>query len=201
MRVVASDTCRPFAIDRRGLILGEGAAMLVLEPLDRARTRGARIMGELVGFGMSADAHHLTDPSAEGAAIAIQRALDDAGVAADAIDYVNAHGTGTRSNDPMEIAALKTVFGRHASRLLISSTKSMHGHLLGAAGAVEAVATLLALQDGIAPPTANFSATDPECDLDVVPNTARHAPLEYAVSSSFAFGGLNAVLTFRRWSE
>ena len=199
MRVMSNDTCRPFSIDRRGLILGEGAAMLVLEPLDRALARGAGILAEVAGFGMSADAHHLTEPSADGAARAIRRALDDAAVPADAIDYVNAHGTGTRSNDPMETAALKTVFGEHAARLLVSSTKSMHGHLLGATGAVEAVATVLALQNGLAPPTANFTGPDPACDLDVVPNTARQAPLEHAVSSSFAFGGLNAVLVFRRW--
>ena len=198
MRVVSPDTCRPFSKDRKGLILGEGAAMLVLEPLDRARARGARIWGEIAGFGMSSDAHHLTRPLAEGAARAMRAALADAGTAADAIGYINAHGTGTQANDATEIAAIRDVFGPHAAKLLVSSTKSVHGHTLGAAGAIEAVATLLALAEGTIPPTANFTEADPECDLDVVPNTARRAEVEWALSNSFAFGGLNAVLAFRR---
>jgi nodulation protein E len=199
LRVVAPDTCRPFSRDRRGMILGEGGAMLVLEPLDAARERGATILAEVVGFGMSADARHVTQPSADGAALAISAALADGGVAPVQIGYVNAHGTGTAVNDPIETAALRLAFDGHAERLAISSTKSMHGHALGAAGAIEAVATVLALRDGVLPPTANFTAADPQCDLDVIPNAARRAEIEYAISNSFAFGGLNGVLVFRRW--
>jgi len=198
MRVVSADTCRPFSRDRRGMILGEGAAMLVLEPLDRARARGARIWGEIAGFGMSSDAAHITHPSARGAARAMRAAFTDAALAPDAIGYINAHGTGTEINDPTECSAIRDVFGAHAGRLLVSSTKSMHGHALGAAGALEAAATLMALEYGIVPPTANFSEPDPLCDLDVVPNTARRVEIEHAISNSFAFGGLNAVLAFSR---
>jgi nodulation protein E len=197
MRVVSPDTCRPFCWGRRGMILGEGAAMLVLEPLEAARARGARILAEIVGFGMSADAGHITQPSAAGAARAIRSALRDAGVAPEQVGYINAHGTGTPANDPTETTAIRTVFGAHAARIPISSTKSMHGHALGAAAALEAGATILALREGILPPTANFTSPDPECDLDVVPNIPRRAEPEYALSNSFAFGGLNAVLAFR----
>jgi nodulation protein E len=200
LRVVAPDTCRPFSRDRRGMILGEGGAMMVLEPLDAARARGAAILGEVVGFGMSADAHHVTQPQAEGAALAISAALADGGLAPEQIGYVNAHGTGTAVNDPVETAALRLALGEQAQRLAVSSTKSMHGHALGAAGAIEAVATVLALRDGVLPPTANFTEADPECDLDVVPNEARPATVEYALSNSFAFGGLNGVLALRRWT-
>src|SRR3984957_5974532 len=200
MRVVSPDTCRPFSRDRKGLILGEGAGMLVLEPLDRAQARGANIYGEIAGFGMSSDAHHLTQPLAEGAARAMRAAIRDAGVAPDAIGYTNAHGTGTLANDPTETEAIRAVFGAHTSKLMVSSTKSMHGHALGAAGALEAAATLLALSRNLIPPTANFLAPDPACDLDVVPNTARAAEIEWALSNSFAFGGLNAVLAFRQTS-
>lgn len=199
LRVVAPDTCRPFCRDRRGMILGEGGAMMVLEPLDAARARGAAILGEVVGFGMSADARHVTQPSAEGAALAISAALEDGGIDPGQVGYVNAHGTGTAINDPIETAALRLAFREHAQRLAVSSTKSMHGHALGAAGAIEAVATVLALRNGVLPPTANFTAADPECDLDVIPNQARRAAVEYAISSSFAFGGLNGVLAFRSW--
>ncbi len=198
MRVVSPDTSRPFSKDRRGLILGEGAAMLVLEPFDAARARGASIIGEMVGFGMSADAFHITQPSPDGAARAMRAAISDAGLEPGDIDYVNAHGTATLTNDATETAAIRKVFGAHADRLAVSSTKSMHGHTLGAAGAIEAVATLLALQHGILPPTVNFTQPDPACDLDVIPNIARPAAVEFALSNSFAFGGLNAVLTFRR---
>jgi nodulation protein E len=201
LRVVAPDTCRPFSRDRRGMILGEGGAMLVLEPLDAALARGATILGEVVGFGMSADAHHVTQPSAEGAALAISAALADGGLAPEQIGYVNAHGTGTTVNDPIETAALHLAFRAHAERLAVSSTKSMHGHALGAAGAIEAVATVLALRDGVLPPTANFTEADPQCDLDFLPNAARQADVEYALSNSFAFGGLNGVLAFRRWLD
>jgi nodulation protein E len=197
MRVIAPDTCRPFSRDRRGLILGEGGAMLVLEPLDAAKARGARIHAEIAGFGMSSDAHHVTQPTVDGPARAMRRALLDAGLVPEQVGYVNAHGTGTRGNDAAEARAIWEVFGTHTDRLAVSSTKSMHGHALGAAGALEAVATVLALETGILPPTANFNEPDPECDLDVVPNRPREARVEAALSNSFAFGGLNAVLAFR----
>jgi nodulation protein E len=198
MRVVSPDTCRPFSKDRRGMVLGEGAGMLILEPMEAARARGARIYGEVVGFGMSADAAHITQPSAEGAARAMRAALGDSGLQPDEIGYINAHGTGTAANDPTETAAIRAVFGKHAEKLAISSTKSMHGHALGAAAALEAAGTVLALRDGVLPPTANYNEPDPDCDLDVIPNQARQAQVECALSSSFAFGGLNAVLAFRR---
>jgi nodulation protein E len=197
MRVVSPDTCRPFSRDRRGLILGDAGAMLVLETLEDARSRGAKIYGEIVGFGMSSDAYHITQPSPEGAARAMRAALSDGGISTDAIGYINAHGTATQANDAAETSAIRAVFGKHADRLAVSSTKSMHGHTLGAAGAIEAVATLLALHHGILPPTANYTEPDPACDLDVVPNKARRAQVEFALSNSFAFGGLNAVLAFR----
>jgi nodulation protein E len=199
MRVVSPDTCQPFSKNRRGMILGEGGAILVLETLEAAQARGARIYAEIAGFGMSSDAHHLTQPTVEGPARAMRAALGDAGAAAEAVGYINAHGTATPANDPTETAAIRMVFGAHADRLAVSSTKSMHGHALGAAGAIEAVATVLALRHGILPPTANFEEPDPQCDLDVVPNQARAAEAEWALSNSFAFGGLNAVLAFRRW--
>ncbi len=198
MRVVSPETCRPFSKDRRGMILGEGAAMFVLEPLEAAQSRGAHILAEIVGFGMSADACHITQPSADGAARAMRAALRDAGLQPDQIGYINAHGTATPANDPTETAAIRTIFGPHAERLAVSSTKSMHGHALGAAAALECLATVLALHDGILPPTANFNEPDPECNLDVIPNVARKAQVEYAMSNSFAFGGLNAVLALRK---
>jgi nodulation protein E len=198
MRVVSPDTCRPFSRDRKGMILGEGAGILVLEPMDLARARGAPILAELAGFGMSSDAGHLTNPSVDGPAQAMRGALEDAGTAPEAVGYINAHGTGTAVNDPAETKAIRQVFGAHADRMAVSSTKSMHGHALGAAGALESVATVLALREGVLPPTANFNERDPECDLDVVPNQARAAEVEYALSNSFAFGGLNAVLAFRK---
>jgi nodulation protein E len=200
LRVISPDTCRPFAKDRRGMILGEGGAMLVIEALEEAQARGARIYAEIVGFGMSSDARHITQPSAEGPARAMRAALADSRMPVEAIGYVNAHGTGTPANDPVETRALRAVLGAQADRVAISSTKSMHGHALGAAGGIEAVAATLALHHGILPPTANFTEADPECDLDVIPNTARRAEVDYALSNSFAFGGLNAVLAFRRWN-
>jgi nodulation protein E len=199
LRVLSLDTCRPFSKDRRGTILGEGAAMMVIEPLDAAVARGAHIYVEIAGFGMSADAMHLTHPSSDGAALAIRNALQDGGLHPEQIAYINAHGSGTILNDPAETRCIRSVFGDHAEHILVSSTKSMHGHMLGAAGAVEAVATTLALRSGIAPPTANYTQPDPECDLDYVPNQSRPAAMECALSNSFAFGGLNAVLAFRRW--
>lgn len=200
IRVVAQDTCRPFSKNRQGMILGEGGAMLVLETLESAEKRGAEIYGEIVGFGMSADASHITKPEQSGAERAMKLALADAEVAPESVDYVNAHGTGTAANDPMEAAAIRGVFGSHADKLAVSSTKSMHGHALGGTSAIEAVATALAIKNGVLPPTANFTEADPECDLDVVPNEAREKKIEYAMSNAFAFGGLNAVLVFRRWN-
>jgi nodulation protein E len=198
MRVVSPETCRPFSKDRRGMILGEGAAMFVLEPLEAAQARGARVHAEIAGFGMSADASHITQPSAEGAARAMRAALRDARLAPEQIEYINAHGTATPVNDVTETVAIHNVFGKHVTRMPVSSTKSMHGHALGAAAALECLAAVLALRDGILPPTANFTEYDPDCNLDVIPNCARHAEIEYALSNSFAFGGLNAVLALRR---
>lgn len=195
MRVVSADTCRPFTLNRKGLILGEGAAMLVLEPLEAALARGASVLAEIVGFGMTSDASHLTMPSAEGAAAAMRAALADGGLAPEEIGYINAHGTGTAANDVTEARAIRSVFAQPPA---VSSTKSMHGHTLGAAGALEAVATILAIQHELLPPTVNFTEQDPACELDVVPNTARPAQISAALSNSFAFGGLNAVLAFRR---
>jgi nodulation protein E len=200
MRVISKDTCRPFSADRSGLVLGEGAAMLVLEPLDAALARGARPIAEIVGFGMSADACHITQPSAEGPARAIRMALRDAGLAPEQVGYINAHGTATEVNDRTETAAIRLVFGTHADKLAVSSTKSMHAHTLGAAGAIEAAASALTLANGIIPPTVNYSRPDPVCDLDFVPNTARAQQVEVCLSNSFAFGGLNAVLALRKFA-
>jgi nodulation protein E len=198
MRVVTPEVCRPFSRDRRGLTLGEGGAMLLLETAERAAERGAKILGEVIGFGMSADAGHITLPSVEGPMMAMRAALDDAQIAATDIGYINAHGTGTVANDVTETRAIRQLFGEHADKLAISSTKSMHGHALGAAGALEAFATLMALREGVLPPTVSFTEADPECNLDLVPNIARAKQVEFALSNSFAFGGLNAVLAFRR---
>jgi nodulation protein E len=198
MRIMAPDVPRPFSAGRKGMILGEGAAIFVLEPLEAARARGATVLGEIVGFGMSADAADLTSPDEDGMARAMRAALDDAGLAPEAVDYVNAHGTGTLVNDVAETAAIKRVFGARAGRLAVSSTKSMIGHALGGAGALELAATICALRDGVVPPTMNFLEPDPACDLDVVPNAAREQDIAVAISNSFAFGGLNAVLAARR---
>jgi nodulation protein E len=200
MRVMSPDVCRPFSKGRLGLVLGEGAAMMVLEPLERAQARGAAILGEIVGFGMSADAADLTAPDLGGMVRALQGALDDATLAPGDVQYVNAHGTGTAANDETETKALHQLFGPHAKKLAVSSTKSMVGHALGAAGALELVATLLAVREGIVPPTIGYLEPDPACDLDYVPNKARALPIEAAVSNSFAFGGLNAVLAVKKFS-
>jgi nodulation protein E len=197
---MAPDTCRPFSKDRRGMILGEGAAMLVLEPLERAQARGAQIIGEIVGFGMSADAADLTAPDLGGMTRAMEGALADAQLAARDIQYINAHGTGTTANDQAETQALHQVFGTQAGKLAVSSTKSMVGHALGASGALEMVATLLALREGIVPPTIGYLGPDPACDLDYVPNEARAMTIDAALSNSFAFGGLNAVLAVKKFS-
>jgi nodulation protein E len=201
MRVIAPDTCRPFSKDRRGMILGEGGAMMVLEPMDGAKARGAKIYGEICGFGMTSDAHHLTQPTVHGPARAMRGALREAGLAPEEIGYINAHGTGTPGNDPVESSAIREVFGAHADKIGVSSTKSMHGHALGAAGALEAVATILALYHGILPPTANYNERDPECDLDYIPNQPRALRVGAALSNSFAFGGLNAVVAFRAFPQ
>ena len=197
MRVMAPDTCRPFSRDRKGMILGEGGAVLILEPLDRAIARGATVLAEICGFGMSADAHHLTQPSPAGAAAAMRMALEDAGLRAPEIGYVNAHGTGTPANDAAESAALTLALGEHGRSVPVSSTKSVHGHALGAAGALEAFATVMALHRHEIPPTANFTERDPECDINVIVAPAHAPDLRAALSNSFAFGGLNAVLAFR----
>ena len=182
------------------MILGEGAAMFVMETLESARKRGARIYAEIAGFGMSADAHHLTMPLSSGAAKAMRAALSAGGIAPEQVGYINAHGTATQANDPMEAEAIRSVFGQHTDALAVSSTKSMHGHALGAAGAIESAATILAIHNKVLPPTANFNEADPDCPLDVIPNEARPATVEAAISNSFAFGGLNAVVAFRRWN-
>jgi nodulation protein E len=200
MRIMAPDTCRPFSRDRAGMVLGEGAAIVVLETLEHARARGAAILGEIVGFGMSADAYDLTSPDQGGMVRALEATLADARMAPTDIQYVNAHGTGTAANDTTETKALRQAFGPHADALAISSTKSMIGHSLGAAGALELVATILAIRNGIVPPTIGYLGPDPDCDLDYVPNAARTMPIEAALSNSFAFGGLNAVLAVRRFA-
>lgn len=197
LRVLSADTCRPFSRDRSGLVIGEGSGILVMESLAHARARGAAIHAEIAGFGMSADGSDITAPDSAGAASAMRAALADAGCEPADIDYVNAHGTGTRLNDKTEAAALRQVFG--LGRLpLVSSTKSMIGHCMTAGGALELIATVMALRDGVVHPTANFTEADPACDLDCVPNTARMVPVRTALSNSFAFGGLNAVLLARR---
>jgi 3-oxoacyl-[acyl-carrier-protein] synthase II len=192
--------CRPFDRDRDGFVMGEGAGFVVLEDLDRATARGARIYAEFAGFGRSADAHHVVEPHPDGAGavLSMQAALADAGLAPDDIDYINAHGTSTQVGDLAETVAVKRVFGDRARVLGMSSTKSVTGHLLGAAGAVEAIATVLALVNQTMPPTANYETPDPACDLDYVPNRPREARIGAALSNAFGFGGHNATLLFRR---
>ncbi|MBD7923899.1 beta-ketoacyl-[acyl-carrier-protein] synthase family protein [Xanthomonas bonasiae] len=197
MRVVSDDTCRPFCAQRSGLVLGEGAGIFVLESAAHAAARGAMALAELAGFGMSADAHDIVAPSADGAAAAMRLALQDAGLQPQQIDYINAHGTGTLANDRCETQAIREVFGSHADALAVSSTKAVHGHALGAAGALELVAAIGALREQTVPPTANFLDPDPDCDLDYVPNQPRAQPVRTVLSNSFAFGGLNAVLALR----
>ena len=198
LRVLSSDTCRPFSMTRSGLVLGEGSAMMVLEPREHAVKRGARIYAELLGFGMSADAADLTAPDVDGGTRAMEAALHDARTNVDEVDYVNAHGTGTVANDRTETAAIHQVFRSCPERLAVSSSKGVLGHSLGAAGALELAATALAIDRKVIPPTANFEEPDPECDLDVVPNVARQGCIRKAMSNSFAFGGLNAVLVLGR---
>lgn len=200
LRVMANDTCRPFSKGRSGMVLGEGAAVFVFESLEKAKARGAHIYAEVAGHGLSSDAMDITLPDANGAARAIGGALKDAKLNPADISYVNAHGTGTAANDVTETNALKQVFGDEASGLAISSTKSMIGHALGGAGALEMVAVVLGMRDGIAPPTANYLEPDPDCDLDYIPNEPREMEIEAAISNSFAFGGLNAVMALKRFS-
>jgi 3-oxoacyl-[acyl-carrier-protein] synthase II len=190
---------RPFDKGRDGFVMGEGSGIMVLEALDHAQRRGARIYAELVGYGMSADAHHITLPALDGAVRSMRLSLQDAAVAPAEIDYVNAHGTSTPAGDVNETQALKEVFGEHAKKLPVSSTKSMTGHLLGAAGGIESVITVLAIVKGLLPPTINYETPDPECDLDYVPNTVRETPVRVAMTNSFGFGGTNATLVFRRF--
>lgn len=200
LRVVSADTCRPFSMGRTGMVLGEGAAMLVLEPLERAVARGVPVLAEIAGFGMGADAHHITQPSADGAARTMRASLADAGLEPRDIGVVNAHGTGTAANDSTESAALHTVFGESLRDLRVTATKSLHGHALGASGAMEAVATVLGLRDQCVAVTANYLGLDSACDLPLVTEPLEW-PHEAAISNSFAFGGLNAVLAFRRFKR
>ncbi|MFD1341916.1 beta-ketoacyl-[acyl-carrier-protein] synthase family protein [Litorisediminicola beolgyonensis] len=198
LRVMSKDACRPFSATRNGMVQGEGAGVFVFEEYEHARARGAEILAEVTGYAMSSDASDIVMPSRTGAARAIRGALSDARLDRDRVGYINAHGTGTAANDKTECAAVSDVFGPHADRLMISSTKSMHGHLIGGTGAVELLACLMALRDGVIAPTIGYEEPDPECALDVVPNTAREARIEAALSNAFAFGGLNAVLALAR---
>ena len=198
LRVMSKTGCRPFSANRDGMVQGEGAGVFVFEDYDHARARGAVILAEVAGFAMTSDAADIVMPSANGAERAMTGALRDAGLNPDAIGYINAHGTGTAANDKTECAAIAHAFGHHADQLLISSTKSMHGHLIGGTGAVELLACLMALNDGVIAPTVGYEEPDPECALDVVPNVAREAKVEVALSNAFAFGGLNAVIALRR---
>ncbi|MBE9526497.1 MAG: beta-ketoacyl-[acyl-carrier-protein] synthase family protein [Proteobacteria bacterium] len=200
LRVASNDTCRPFCYDRSGLVLGEGAAMLVLESEEHANNRGAKVYAELAGGGMTSDAGHITRPCIVGITKAIKNALHHSDLAPHDIDYINAHGTGTIINDATETEAINRVFGDYANKVAISSTKSMHGHALGASSALELVATALAIYHGTIPPTANFTVADEMCDLDYVPNKARQKQLRAAISNSFAFGGLNAVVALKKYS-
>jgi nodulation protein E len=197
LRVMSRDACRPFSSGRTGMVQGEGAAAFVFEERERAMARGAEILAEVAGFAMTSDAADIVMPSREGAARAIRGALRDAGMAPDDVGYVNAHGTGTAANDRTECAAITNAFGAHAARLMVSSTKSMHAHLIGGTGAVELLACIMAVRDGVIAPTVGYEAPDPDCALDVVPNEAREARVEVAISNAFAFGGHNAVLALR----
>ena len=194
---------RPFDAERDGFVIAEGCGILILEDLENAQKRGAKIYAELIGYGLNADAYHMTAPSpdGEGAARCMEIALKDAGISAEDVDYINAHGTSTPLNDAAETKAIKKVFKDHAYKLMVSSTKSMTGHLLGGAGGLEAIITVLSLYEGIVPPTINLENPDPECDLDYVPNQARKADIKVALSNAFGFGGTNACLVFRKWEK
>jgi len=198
---VAPERCQPFDKGRRGIMVGEGAGIVVLESLDGALARGAPILGEMLGYAISSDGHHMTapDPQGDGISRAIGLAVESAGVAPDEVDYINAHGTGTPVNDKVETLAIKRVFGRHAYELCVSSTKSMIGHTMGAASAIEAITSLLALREGVVPPTMHYETPDPDCDLDYVPNAARKRPLTVALNNALAFGGSNSCVALRRF--
>ncbi|WP_163850152.1 beta-ketoacyl-[acyl-carrier-protein] synthase family protein [Pseudooceanicola aestuarii] len=197
LRVMSKDACRPFSANRNGMVQGEGAGVFVFEEMDHARARGADILAEIVGFAMTSDASDIVMPSKQGAARAMKGAMNDAGINPEQVGYINAHGTGTAANDKTECAAVADVFGKHADDLMISSTKSMHGHLIGGTGAVELLACIMAVRDGVIAPTIGYEEPDPECALDVVPNEAREARIDVAISNAFSFGGLNAVLALR----
>ena len=197
LRVMSKDACRPFSANRNGMVQGEGAAIFVLENFDNAKKRGAEILAEVIGYAMSSDASDIVMPSKQGAARAIKGALNDAKLNSEEVQYINAHGTGTAANDKTECAAVADVFGRHADNLMISSTKSMHGHVIGGTGAIELLACIMAVKDGIVAPTIGYEEADPECALDVVPNKSREVKVDVALSNAFAFGGLNAVLAIR----
>jgi len=197
LRVMSKDACRPFSANRNGMVQGEGAAVFVFENFDQAKKRGAEILAEVIGYAMSSDASDIVMPSKQGAARAIRGALHDARINPEDVQYINAHGTGTAANDKTECAAVADVFERHADNLMLSSTKSMHGHLIGGTGAVELLACIMAVKDGIIAPTIGYEEADPECALDVVPNQAREKKVDIALSNAFAFGGLNAVLAIR----
>jgi 3-oxoacyl-[acyl-carrier-protein] synthase II len=203
LQAVDPEYCKPFDKNRQGLSLGEGAGIMILEALSHARQRGAHIYGEILGYGVSCDAHHMTapDPEGAGAALAMRRALDDAGVATEAVDYINAHGTATPANDVMETKGIKTVFGRRAYHIPVSSTKSMIGHTLGAAGAIEGVVAVLAIQQHFIPPTIHLQTPDPHCDLDFVTDGARAADINIVLSNSFAFGGNNTAVVFGKFTD
>ncbi len=198
MHILADETCRPFSKNRNGLVIGEGAGVLMLEEEERAKKRGANILCRLSGFGMNADGKDMINPDVNGASGAMKIALGGMKISDPSRVYVNAHGTGTLLNDPTETKAVRQVFGADADKLVMSSTKSMHGHLLGAAGGIESIAAILALGNGVAPPTANYDEKDPECDLDYAPNNAKERDFNVALSNSFAFGGLNAVVAFEK---
>ena len=197
LRVLAPDFCRPFSRGRRGLVLGEGAGVMVLEPAGRARARGAQIAAELAGFGMSSDASDMLRPDSEGSVRAMRAALEDGNVSIEYVDHINAHGSGTRANDAIESQAITRVFGHRTGKIAVTSTKAVHGHALGASGALEAIATAQAIRDGLVPPIANFLGRDSQCDLNLVTGEFRRMPIRAALSNSLAFGGLNAVLAFR----
>ena len=201
LRIVAPGPCSPFDLNRRGLVLGEGSGVLILESLEHARARGATIHAELAGAGSSADAGDLVIPTPSGPEQALLSCLQDARLNPEDIDYINAHGTGTKANDAIECNVIRRIFGEHAGHLSLSSTKAMHGHALGGAGAIEAIACIGALNENLVPPTINFETPDPECALDITPNHAREREVRAVLSNSFAFGGLNSVVAFKKFQD
>jgi nodulation protein E len=198
LRVLARSVCRPFSADRDGLVLGDGAAIAVLESYEHAKARGANILAEIIGVGMSGDASDIVNPTVEGPAAAMRNCLADAGISADQVDYINAHGTATQTNDQTETKVIRDVFGSAADTVSVSSTKSMHGHCLGASSAIELIACVNSVREGVIPPTINYTTPDPACDLDVTPNVAREKKVDIAISNAFAFGGTNAVIAVRK---